>query len=137
MQTLAERNATPHSAIIDTAPQSPKLLDRVRDRIRVKHYSYRTEQTYVHWVKRFIIFHGKRHPQDMGAPEVEAFLSHLATQREVSEGTQNQAMHAILFLYREVLGVTLPWLDGVTRAKPTLEMRSQWTGQTLAAWRCS
>lgn len=117
MQAIAETNATQVKVLCDTPPRQPKLLDRVRDRIRVKHLAYRTEQTYVHWIKRFIYFHDKRHPQDMGAPEVEAFLSHLATARDVSASTQNQAMHAILFLYREVLEIKLPWLDGITRAK--------------------
>jgi integron integrase len=80
-----------------------KLLDQMRDALRLKHYSYRTEETYLDWVKRYILFHGKRHPADMGAPEIQAFLVHLATQRQVSASTQNQALSAILFLYREVL----------------------------------
>lgn len=99
--------------------QQPKLLDRLRAAIRVKHYSYSTEQTYVHWCKRFILYHGKRHPQDMGAPEVEAFLSHLAVDRHVSASTQNQALAALLFLYQNVLEIKLPWLDNLTRAKPS------------------
>jgi site-specific recombinase XerD len=94
-----------------------RLLDRVRERIRVKHYSLRTEDAYLQWIRRFILFHGKRHPREMGAPEVEAFLSHLATAGRVSPSTQNQALSALLFLYREVLEVELPWLDGVVRAK--------------------
>jgi len=97
--------------------QSPKLLDQVRDRIRVKHYSIRTETQYVQWVRRFILFHGKKHPRDMGAPEVEAFLTHLAVDGHVAAATQNQALSALLFLYKEVLGVDLPWLNDVTRAK--------------------
>lgn len=101
------------------SPQSPRLLDQVRERIRVKHYSLSTEKTYIYWIRFFIRWSGMRHPRDMGAADVEGFLSHLATQREVSSGTQNQAMHAILFLYRDVLGITLPWLDGITRAKPS------------------
>ncbi len=99
------------------APTSPKLLDQVRDRIRVKHYSIRTETQYVQWIKRFILFHGKRHPQDMGAVEVEAFLTHLAVAGNVSASTQNQALSALLFLYREVLQIELPWLNDVVRAK--------------------
>lgn len=95
----------------------PRLLDQVREHIRVKHYSIRTEQAYLDWVKRFILFHGTRHPSEMGAAEVEAFLTHLAVSRNVSASTQNQALSAILFLYREVLGVELAWLDGVQRAK--------------------
>ena len=98
---------------------APKLLDQVRARIRVKHYSIRTEDQYVFWIKRFILFHGKRHPRDMGAVEVEAFLSDLAVTGGVAAATQNQALAALLFLYREVLEITLPWLDGVTRAKPS------------------
>lgn len=99
------------------APRQPRLLDQVRERCRVKHYSLRTEQAYTHWIRRFILFHGKRHPRDMGAPEVEAFLTHLAVKEDVAPATQNQALAGILFLYRDVLGVELPWLDGVTRAK--------------------
>jgi len=95
----------------------PKLLDQVRERIRVKHYSIRTEKQYVHWVRRLIIFHNKRHPRDMGAVEIEAFLTSLAVEGNVSAATQNQALSAILFLYREVLGIDLPWLDGVVGPK--------------------
>ncbi|MGO8754947.1 MAG: integron integrase [Gallionellaceae bacterium] len=98
-------------------PNSPRLLDLVVARLRVKHYSLRTEKTYVDWIKRFIWFHGKRHPREMGASEVEAFLSHLAVARSVSASTQNQAKSALLFLYKEVLQVELPWLDNVTQAK--------------------
>ncbi|MCC6208762.1 MAG: integron integrase [Gammaproteobacteria bacterium] len=100
----------------------PRLLDRVRERIRVKHYSLRTEQSYIGWIRRYIFYHDKRHPRDMGAAEVEAFLSHLAVERNVSSSTQNQALAALLFLYREVLEVELPWLDGVTRAKPSVKV---------------
>lgn len=95
----------------------PKLLDQVRDRIRVKHYSIRTETQYVQWTKRFILFHGKRHPRDMGQREIEAFLTHLAVEGSVSASTQNQALSALLFLYREVLEMEVPWLDKVVRAK--------------------
>jgi site-specific recombinase XerD len=94
----------------------PRLLDQVRDRIRVKHYSLRTEQAYIQWIKRFIFFYGKRHPKDMAAPDVEAFLSHLATEKNVSASTQSQALSALLFLYREVLGIELPWLENLTRS---------------------
>ena len=95
----------------------PKLLDRVRDRLRYKQYSLRTEQAYVHWIKRFIFFHGKRHPEQMNGPEVEAFLTHLAKQERVAAATQDQALSALLFLYKEVLQKELPWLDGVERPK--------------------
>ncbi|NOT16665.1 MAG: integron integrase [Sulfuriferula sp.] len=101
----------------DTIVNPPKLLDRVRDKLRVKHYSIRTEQTYLDWIKRYILFHGKRHPQEMGAVEVEAFLTHLAVTGKVAASTQNQAKSALLFLYREVLAIQLPWLDNVTQAK--------------------
>lgn len=96
---------------------APCLLDLVRDRLRLKHYSLRTEQAYVGWIKRYIIHQGRRHPTDMGKREVEAFLTSLAVERDVSAATQGQALSAILFLYREVLEQPLPWLDEVTRAK--------------------
>lgn len=99
------------------APRAPRLLEQVRERLRFKHYSIRTEAQYVQWVRRFILFHGKRHPAEMGAPEVEAFLTHLAVAGRVAAATQNQALSALLFLYREVLGQDLPWLDQVVRAK--------------------
>ncbi len=95
----------------------PKLLDRVRIQIRRMHYSRRTETAYVSWIRRFILFHEKRHPLDMGAPEAEQFLSWLASEKSVSASTQNQALSAILFLYRQVLGRDLPWLDDVVPAK--------------------
>jgi integron integrase len=96
---------------------SPKLLDQVRDKIRAKHYSIRTETTYTDWIKRFILFHDKRHPSAMGGAEVESFLTHLAVKGKVSASTQNQAKSAILFLYRDVLEADLPWLEGVVQAK--------------------
>ena len=88
--------------------ESPRLLDRVRDRIRLKHYSRRTEAAYVGWIRRFILFHGKRHPLEMGKVEIEAFLSALAVERDVAAATQNQALSALLFLYQEVLGQEIP-----------------------------
>jgi integron integrase len=97
--------------------QSPKLLEQVAARLRTKHYSIRTERAYVDWIKRFILFHDKRHPRDMGAPEVEAFLTNLAVERSVSASTQNQAKSALLFLYKEVLEADLAWLSNVTQAK--------------------
>ena len=95
----------------------PRLLDQMRDRLRTLHYSYRTEQQYLFWVRRFIVFSGKRHPATLGAADIEAFLSHLAVDRKVSASTQNQALAAILFLYKRVLDLELPWLDGIVRAK--------------------
>ncbi len=105
------------AGVTSTKHTPPRLLDQLRDRIRVKHYSMRTEQAYVGWVRRFILANDKRHPRDLGAAEVEAFLTRLATDRNVAAGTQNQALAALLFLYREVLGQDLPWLDNVVRAK--------------------
>ena len=96
---------------------SPKLLDRMRAEIRLRHYSIRTEEAYADWARRYILFHGKRHPQDLGAEAVRDFLSHLASERKVSASTQNQAKSALLFLYREVLKIELPWLDEVIAAK--------------------
>ena len=96
---------------------APRLLDQLRERIRLRHYSIRTERAYADWVRRFILFHGKRHPISLGATEVEAFLTSLAVDRNVSASTQSQALSALLFLYRDMLNVELPWLDGITRAK--------------------
>ncbi|MBC7755560.1 MAG: integron integrase [Bdellovibrio sp.] len=98
-------------------PQPPKLLEQVAAKMRVKHYSLRTEKSYVDWIKRYILHFDKTHPKDMGVVEVEAFLTHLAVARNVSASTQNQAKSALLYLYKEVLGVELPWLDNVTQAK--------------------
>jgi integron integrase len=95
----------------------PRLLDRVRTKIRAKHYSLRTEHAYVSWIRRFIVFNDKRHPADMSAPEIERFLSHLAIEGSVAASTQNQALAAILFLYRDVLELDLPWIENVTRAR--------------------
>ena len=100
-----------------TNTNPPKLLDQVAAKMRVKHYSIRTEKSYIDWIKRYILHNGKTHPKNMGAAEVEAFLTHLAVQRNVSASTQNQAKSALLYLYKEVLGVELPWLDNVTQAK--------------------
>ena len=100
-------------------PRPQKLLDQVRDRIRVKHYSRRTEEAYVDWIRRYILFHHKRHPNEMGIAEIEAFLTHLAVQKNVAASTQNQALSALIFLYREVLHLELPGLiDAVRANKP-------------------
>ena len=98
-------------------PEPPRLLDQVRHAIRLRHYSFSTEKAYIHWIKRFILANNKRHPRDMGAAEVKAFLSGLAVGQNVSPSTQNQALSAILFLYRRVLEVELEWMDGIVRAK--------------------
>ena len=95
----------------------PGLLDQLREQIRVRHYSIRTEDVYVKWVRDYVRFHGLRHPSELGAAEVEQFLSHLAVRRQVSASTQNQALSALLFLYKHVLHIELPWLDDVVRAK--------------------
>jgi integron integrase len=112
--------ATAHDSRIPTERQSvadaPRLLDRVRREIRVRHYSIRTESSYVDWIKRFIIFNDKRHPSELGPSEVMAFLTHLAVERSVAPSTQAQAKSAILFLYRVVLNTALPWLDEVVAA---------------------
>lgn len=98
------------------ADRSPRLLEQVHEAIRRRYFSRRTEEAYVHWIKRFIYFSGKRHPRELGEAEVTAFLNHLAAERKVAAGTQNQALSALLFLYREVLGMELGWLQGLERA---------------------
>ena len=98
-------------------PHKPKLLAQVRTTIRLKHYSLRTEQAYVDWIKRFILFHQKRYPASMGPEEVRAFLSHLATVQQVASSTQRQALSAIVFLYREIMGREMGWVDNIERAK--------------------
>ena len=95
----------------------PKLLDEVRLQIRTRYHSIRTEEAYTYWIKDFILFHGKRHPDQMGAPEVSAYLSYLATGRHVVSATQNQEPAALLFLYKDVLGRPLDWVERVQRAK--------------------
>jgi hypothetical protein len=95
----------------------PLLLDQVRNQLRTLHYSYRTEQPYLFWVRRFILFHGKRHPAEMAAAEIEAFPTYLMVDRQVSASTQNQALAALRFLYQKVLRIDLPWLDDIVRAK--------------------
>jgi integron integrase len=108
-------NSVPVRPQSTSSPSGKKLLDQMRDALQTQHYSYRTENTYVEWAKQFVLFHKKRHPKEMGVPEVEAFITHLATQRKVAASTQNQALSAILFLYREVLRQPL---DNVTPVRP-------------------
>ncbi len=103
--------------MLHSQSQPPKLLDQVRTAIRTRHYSIRTEATYLSWIKRFIVFHGKRHPRDMGVQEVHQFLSHLAVEGQVAASTQSQALSAILFLYQQVLRQDIGWLQDVVRAK--------------------
>jgi site-specific recombinase XerD len=95
----------------------PRLLQQVRERLRALHYSYRTEQAYVYWIRYFILYHEKRHPREMGKPEVEHFLTFLAAKRKVSASTQNQALSALLFLYKQVLAIEIGWIEDVVRAK--------------------
>ena len=111
----------PKKKVLDQAQNPPKkLLEQVRDAIRLKHYSYRTEETYVQWVRRYILFHKKRHPNEMGTPEIEAFLTHLAIDGQVAVATQNQALSAILFLYRHVLQQELDSrIDAIRAKRPT------------------
>jgi site-specific recombinase XerD len=94
----------------------PGLLAVAREKMRTRHLALRTEQAYLQWLRRYIVFHNRRHPRELGAPEVEQFLTYLAVHRKVSAATQNQALQALLFLYRHVLEMELPWLDNVTRA---------------------
>jgi integron integrase len=114
------------------APPQPRLLDRVRNKIRLKHYSIRTEKAYVDWVRRYVHFHGLRHPETLGAEAVEGFLTHLAVDDNVAASTQNQAKSALLFLYKEVLGITLPWLDGVASAKQSRRLPVVLTQEEVA-----
>jgi integron integrase len=100
-----------------SAVSKPKLLDQVRLAIRTRHYSSKTEESYIHWIKRFIFFHDKRHPTEMGEKEIAQFLSSLASESHVSASTQNQALNGILFLYRDVLRKEIGYVDGVVRAK--------------------
>jgi integron integrase len=101
----------------EPAARGPGLFDEVRRVLRLKHYSLRTEAVYLGWIRRFILANGRRHPRELGAPEIERFLSTLAVEGQVAASTQNQALSALLFLYKEVLGTQLPWLEDVTRAK--------------------
>jgi integron integrase len=118
---MADESDSPRAPVVigATPPPAgePKLLDRLRRALRVRHRSPRTEQAYVHWVRRYIVFHGKRHPRELGRAEITAFLSHLAVERKVSASTQTQALSALLFLYKHVLQQPFDWLDQVARAK--------------------
>jgi integron integrase len=132
----ALKGVTPPVLTAAPDPRKPKLLDRVREVIRLKHYSLRTEKTYVDWIKRFILFHGKRHPQMMGGDEVREFLSDLATQRNVAASTQNQAFSALLFLYKEVVKQELPWIDDIQRAKRPAKLPVVFTPEEARAVLC-
>ncbi len=106
---VVSRSEQPAVAASASGPPKPRLLDQVRQAIRTRHYSYRTEKAYIHWIKRFIFFHNKRHPLEMGEAEIAHFLSSLASDFHVSASTQNQALNALLFLYREVLRKGWQW----------------------------
>ena len=99
-------------------PEPPRLLDQVRRKVRLLHYAIRTEEAYVAWIRRFILFHGKRHPREMGPPEIEAFLTHLAVVEHVAASTQNQALAALLILYQSVLEIEVPQLDAIRARRP-------------------
>ncbi|MEY2840761.1 MAG: hypothetical protein RJB60_3060 [Pseudomonadota bacterium] len=111
---------------------STRLLDQVRERIRYFHYSIRTEEAYVHWVKGYVNFHGLRHPRDLGVPEVERYLSHLANERHVSGSTHRQALSALVFLYEKVLGIDLPWLGEIGRPKSSQKLPVVLTQQEVS-----
>lgn len=113
--------------------REPRLLDRVRNEIRVRHYSIRTEEAYVNWIRRFILFHRKRHPSSMGAPEIAVFLSDLAVNHHVAVATQNQALSAILFLYRDVLHDPMPWIDDIVHARKPRRLPVVLTRQEVAS----
>ena len=120
------------------ALRSIRLLDQMRERIRYLHYSLSTEKTYLHWIKFFVRWHGRdgtpmRHPREMGAPEVEAFLTMLTTERKVSTYTHNQALSALLFLYREVLAIDLPWMEGINRPQSKKRIPSVLTREEVAS----
>ena len=113
--------------------RQPKLLDRARSEIRVRHYSIRTEEAYLAWIRRFLRFHHMQHPRDMGAEEVNRFLTHLAVDKHVAASTQRQALSAILFLYRNVLKANLDWLDDVVRAKQPKRLPTVLSREEVAA----
>ncbi len=116
-QRMEQRSDSELSSGKASDGRTRRLIERFREAIRSRHYSRRTEETYWYWIRAYVHFSGTRHPAEMGAPEAQAFLSWLATERNVAAATQNQALSAILFLYKQVLGVELPWLAGMVRAK--------------------
>lgn len=116
-QNLAVSTGQSESSTLAASPKQPKLLNQLRHELRLRHYAYKTEKSYVHWVRAYVLFHNKRHPRDMGAEEVKRFLTHLAVDRHVSASTQNQALCSIVFLYRHVLCVELGDFDGFAYAK--------------------
>jgi integrase len=130
---VGRRHALAFHAAGPPQPAKPRLLDRVHAAARLRHYSRRTEGAYVAWIRRYIFFHGKRHPAELGAAEVTRFLSSLAVEGRVAASTQNQALGALLFLYRDVLELDLPWLDDVVRAKRPERLPVVLTREEVAA----
>jgi integron integrase len=130
---MDDSSAALRDAVPGRPASQPKLIPRIRDALRVRRYSLKTEKAYIHWVKRYLRFHRMRHPGEMGAKEVTAFLNHLASDRMVAGATQNQALAAMLFLYRHVLGVELPWLDGPVRAKTAKRLPTVLTAAEVQA----
>lgn len=133
MQRSSHPAPVPASAADGAMAARPRLFDEMRARMRRLGLSLRTEEAYVGWARRFILANGKRHPREMGVPEVEAFLTGLATHGQVAASTQNQALAALLFLYREVLGAELPWLDNIRRAKKPVRLPTVLTREEVAA----
>jgi site-specific recombinase XerD len=126
-------------------PEARGLYEVSREKMRTRHFAYRTERAYLYWIRRYVNFHNRKHPREMGSREVEAFLTHLAVDEHVSASTQNQALQALLYLYRHVLEVDLPWLENVTRARrpkrlpvvlTVAEVRSVLAQLDGAAWLC-
>ena len=134
MQTPVSRSTYPSTPrLLQAVAPKPKLLDQVRQAVRARHYSKRTERTYVDWIKRFIFFHGKRHPVEMGEPEINRFLTDLAVRKKVSASTQNQALSAILFLHQNVLDKELEWINPAVRAKKPKRLPVVLTDQEVKA----
>lgn len=125
------RNTSLADFLLLTTMQKPKFLEQVRAVARMRHFSLRTEEAYGDWIKRFILFHHKRHPAEMGVDQIRQFLSHLAVDKHVSASTQNQALCALLFLYRDVLRVDLPHIEGIERAKPPIRLPVVFTRQEV------
>jgi integrase len=136
MPNLPSAAGTRDSIGLTTQPpdstHKPKLLEQVRNTLRVNHYSLRTEEAYLQWIRRFIVFHGKRHPAEMASAEIDRFLSHLAVEGEVSASTQNQALNAVVFLYKHVLKIDLGDFSQFTRAKRPRKLPVVLTSQEVA-----
>nr|QZL14090.1 integron integrase [uncultured bacterium] len=130
---MAKRQAPPLSPPTLPPLQAPRLLDQLRERIRFLHYSMSTEDAYVHWCSAFIRFHGRQHPKDLGGAEVEAFLTWLASERQVAPATHKQALSALLFLYTKVLGVNLPWMQEIGRPRVKKRLPVVLSREELAA----